>query len=269
VLDDAGEPCPIGATGGIAVAGRTLAAPFGNRAVGERQPGDDRLQRTGYRGRWLADGQLHVLDRADRRVRRHGLDVEPAAIEALLLAQAGVVRALAVPRTDADGLLRIDAYAVGAPGNPPDAEGLRAALAAWLPAWSMPAHLVMLDALPLLATGETDVAALPMPTEARAGSAPETTEPRTESERLLASVWTELLGMTQVRTSDNFFDVGGHSLLAVDMASRVHKLSGVQLNLLDIANGTLGTLAAELAIAPPAPAAAPKRGLFSRLLGRG
>ncbi|SEN38260.1 amino acid adenylation domain-containing protein [Luteibacter sp. UNCMF331Sha3.1] len=269
VLDDAGEPCPIGATGEIAVAGRTLAAPFGNRAVGERQPGDDRLQRTGYRGRWLADGQLHVLDRADRRVRRHGLDVEPAAIEALLLAQVGVVRALALPRTDADGLLRIDAYAVGAPGNPPDAEGLRAALAAWLPAWSMPAHLVMLDALPLLATGEIDAAALPMPSDTRVGTVPETTEPRTESERLLASVWTELLGMTQVRTSDNFFDVGGHSLLAVDMASRIHKLSGVQLNLLDIANGTLGTLAAEMAIAPPAPTSAPKRGLFSRLLGRG
>ncbi|SEO95529.1 amino acid adenylation domain-containing protein [Luteibacter sp. UNC138MFCol5.1] len=270
ILDDAGEPCPIGATGDVAVAGSTLAMAFGHRAIGERQPGDDRLQRTGYRGRWLADGQLHVLDRADRRLRRHGLDVEPSAIETLLLAQAGVVRALAVARTDANGLPRIDAYAVGAPGNPPDADGLRAALASWLPAWSMPAHLVMLDALPLLATGEIDTAALPTPTEPRhGGPAVETTEPRSESERLLASVWTELLGMTRVRTSDNFFDVGGHSLLAVDMAARVQKLTGVQLNLLDIANGTLGTLAAELAVAPPAPTAAPKRGLFSRLLGRG
>jgi hypothetical protein len=196
--------------------------------------------------------------------------VEPAAIEALLVAQPGIVRAMAVPRTDHAGLVRLDAYAVGAPGNPPDVDNLRAALATSLPAWSMPAHLVVLDALPLLATGEVDVAALPLPAEPRAGASVESTEPRSESERLLASVWTELLGMSRIRTGDNFFDVGGHSLLAVDMAVRVQKLTGVQLNLLDIANGTLGTLAAELAVAiPAATASATKRGLLSRLLGRG
>ncbi len=77
--------------------------------------------------------------------------------------------------------------------------------------------------------------------------------------------------MSRIRTSDNFFDVGGHSLLAVDMAVRVQKLTGVQLNLLDIANGTLGTLAAELAVATPAATTTPAKrgGLLSRLLGRG
>ncbi|MGE7136592.1 amino acid adenylation domain-containing protein [Luteibacter sp. NPDC031894] len=270
ILDEDGEPCPIGATGQVAVAGPTLALPFGQRAGSERQPGDERVRRTGYRGRWLPDGHLQVLDRADRRVRRHGLDVEPAAIESLLLTQAGIVRALAVPRTDHAGLTRIDAYAVGAPGAITDAEGLRASLCATLPAWSMPAHVIVLDALPMLPTGEPDLAALPLPAEHQHGPSVESTEPQSESERLLASVWTELLGMSRIRTSDNFFDVGGHSLLAVDMAVRVQKLTGVQLNLLDIANGTLGTLAAELAIAPQAPApTASKRGLLSRLLGRG
>jgi hypothetical protein len=269
ILDDDGEPCPIGATGEVGIAGLTLAMPFGQRAIAERQPGDGRLLRTGYRGRWMADGQLQLLDRADRRVRRHGLDVEPGAIETLLLTQPGIVRALAVSRMDHAGLTRIDAYAVGAPGSPPDADGLRAALAASLPAWSMPAHLIVLDALPMLATGEVDVTALPEPSEPRDGASAESSEPRSESERLLASVWTELLGMSRIRTSDNFFDVGGHSLLAVDMAVRVQKLTGMQLNLLDIANGTLGTLAAELAISTPAAATTnPKRGLFSRLLGR-
>ncbi|WP_456969715.1 phosphopantetheine-binding protein [Luteibacter sp. HA06] len=124
--------------------------------------------------------------------------------------------------------------------------------------------------MPLLATGEPDIAALPLPAEQRsANGTPNSNEPHTESERLLASVWQELLGMCRIRTSDNFFDVGGHSLLAVDMAMRVQKLTGVQLNLLDIANGTLGTLAADLALAPPAAATASKRGLFSRLIGRG
>ncbi|NID03432.1 amino acid adenylation domain-containing protein [Luteibacter jiangsuensis] len=271
ILDESGEPCPIGATGDVAVAGDTLAMPFGQRAAFERpsSPGEG-VRRTGYRGRWLPGGQLQVLDRSDRRLRHQGMDVEPGAIESLLLAQPGVVRALAVQRTDHTGLSRVDAYVVAAPGATVDAEGLRAALAGLLPAWAMPAHLVVLDALPLLPTGEPDLAALPLPAEQPTAVSAETTQPRSESERLLASVWTELLGMSRVRTSDNFFDVGGHSLLAVDMALRVQKLTGVQLNLLDIANGTLGTLAAELANAPPAPArAAVKRGLLGRLLGRG
>ncbi len=270
MLDDDGEPCPIGGTGEVAIAGRGLAMPFGTRALADRQPGDDRLVRTGYRGRWLADGLVQVLDRDDRRIRRHGLDIEPTAIETLLLAQPGIVRALAVPRTGHAGDQRIDAYAVAAPGCQPDVDGLRAALAGHLPAWSMPASLTLLDAMPMLATGEPDISALPLPTEQRAGAgSPNSNEPHTESERLLASVWQELLGMCRIRTSDNFFDVGGHSLLAVDMAMRVQKLTGVQLNLLDIANGTLGTLAADLALAPPAAPTASKRGLLSRLLGRG
>ncbi|NII54937.1 non-ribosomal peptide synthetase [Luteibacter sp. SG786] len=270
ILDENGEPCPIGATGEIAVAGHTHAVPSGQRAS-ERPPAGQGVLRTGYRGRWLPGGQLQVLDRSDRRLRRQGMDVEPAAIESLLLAQPGIVRALAVLRTDHAGLPRIDAYAVAAPGAIADAEGLHAALAEALPSWAMPSHLAVLDALPLLITGEPDLAALPLPAERQsAAMSVESTQPRSESERLLASVWTELLGMSRVRTSDNFFDVGGHSLLAVDMALRVQKLTGVQLNLLDIANGTLGTLAAELANAPPAPArTAAKRGLLGRLLGRG
>ncbi|QWT21702.1 amino acid adenylation domain-containing protein [Bacillus sp. NP157] len=270
ILDGDGEPCPIGATGEIAMAGLSLSLPFGTRASANRQPGDDRLVRTGYRGRWLADGQVQALDRADRRIRRHGLDVEPAAIEAVLLTQTGIVRALAVPRTNGLGEQRIDAYALTAPGFQSDVESLRAALAAQLPAWSMPSNLMLLDAMPLLATGEPDIDALPLPGEGADAHVAEGhgTEPSTESERLLASVWHELLGLARVRTSDNFFDVGGHSLLAVDMAQRVQKLTGVQMNLLDIANGTLGTLAADLAVARPASPPPEKRGLFGRLFGR-
>ncbi|URL60060.1 amino acid adenylation domain-containing protein [Luteibacter flocculans] len=268
ILDEQGEPCPIGATGHIAVAGTGLTESFGQRANAERQPCEERVRRTGYRGRWLAGGALQVLDRDDRRVRKLGMDVEPVAIESLLLAQPRVVRALALSRIGVNGLPHIDAYVVGAPGTPLDTDGLSAALAAELPVWSMPAHVIVLDALPLLPTGEPDLAALPIPAEPRAGTV-DTNEPHSDSEQLLAGVWKELLGMPKVRTSDNFFDVGGHSLLAVDMAMRVQALTGVQLNLLDIANGTLGTLAAELAAAPPTTNAAPKRGLFRRLLGRG
>ncbi|WP_052697988.1 non-ribosomal peptide synthetase [Luteibacter yeojuensis] len=272
ILDNDGEPCPIGATGEIALAGEALSQRFGTRATADHAPGAEHLLRTGYRGRWLAEGQVQVLDREDRRIRRHGLDIEPAAIEAVLLAQAGVVRALAVPRTNRLGEQRIDAYAVGAPGFQLDPDSLRAALAGQLPAWSMPAHLMLLDAMPLLATGEPDVDGLPLPEERAAANdaGMVSVEPTTDSELLLASVWHELLGMTRIRTSDNFFDVGGHSLLAVDMAQRVQKLTGIQMNLLDIANGTLGTLAADLALATPAgPPPAKRGGLFGRLFGRG
>ncbi|QDE39369.1 amino acid adenylation domain-containing protein [Luteibacter pinisoli] len=271
ILDSDGEPCPIGATGEIAVAGPALSQRFGTRATTDHLVGDEHVLRTGYRGRWLADGLVQVLDRDDRRIRRHGLDVEPAAIEAVLHAQTGIVRALAVPRTNRLGEQHIDAFAVGAPGYQPDAEGLRAALAAQLPAWSMPLHVTLLDAMPMLATGEPDVDALPQPDERADASMTDnhSVEPSTASERLLAGVWQELLGMARVRTSDNFFDVGGHSLLAVDMAQRVQKLTGIQMNLLDIANGTLGTLAADLAVATPSAQQPARRGgLFGKLFGR-
>ncbi|UPG87733.1 amino acid adenylation domain-containing protein [Luteibacter aegosomatis] len=267
IVDEDGEPCPIGAAGGIVVSGPATATPFGQRARHDAPTSATRP--TGYTGRWLAEGHVQVLGREDRRMRRHGMDLEPAAIESLLLAQPGIVKALAVTRRDGDGRVRVDAYAVAAPGTPVDEEQLRAALATALPAWAMPAHLVTLDAFPLLAHGDVDVDALPIPTGAVAGLAEADVTPATDSERLLASVWQELLGMSRVRTSDNFFDVGGHSLLAVDMATRVQKLTGVQMNLLDIANGTLGTLAADLALAKPTSSPPKQRGFFSRLLHRG
>ena len=257
IVDEDGEPCPIGAVGTILLKGPLAPQPFGARATGA---GDTSRHRF---ARWLADGRVQLLGRMDRVVSRHGVDVSLLAVEASLLAQPGVVRAVAVMTDD-----ELRAWYVSAPGMKQDAETLRIALAARLPGWAVPASLVGLDVLPLLPEGDIDVDALPMPAGMQQETAAPDASPSSESERLLASVWQELLGMPRVRTSDNFFDVGGHSLLAVDMAARVQKLTGVQMNLLDIANGTLGTLAADLALARPAPPPA-KRGLLSRLLGRG
>jgi len=267
ILDVHGEPAPIGAAGDLVVGGRLLAVPFGQRARAARRHGDARLVRTGYRGRWLSGGRLQVLDRDDRRVRCHGMDMQPGALEAIALREPGVVRAVAVPRQEPGGLARVELHVVAAPGRRPDATAVRAALAASLPAWALPEHVHVLDTLPTLATGEPDLAALAVHDDAAMAAPDDTTTPRTETERLLAGIWQELLGTRRIRTSDNFFDVGGHSLLAVDMAQRVQTLSGVQLNLLDVANGTLGTLAAEMAVAPRV-AATHRRGLFSRLMGR-
>jgi hypothetical protein len=278
ILDDQQQPCPIGAIGEIHVGGASLSHPFGTRAMahGDRPvrnalvSTDVRLQRTHRRGRWLVSGNIQEMGRTDRRERIHGRDVELATVEAELRSQPGVAHAVVVARMNQAGSAHLDAYVVAAPGHVLDVNQLIAALAEALPAHEVPQHLVLLDALPLLANGQVDSAALPLPAESSSDEdVDDVLQPKTANEQLLASLWKELLGIARVRTSDNFFDIGGHSLMAVDMAARVQRQTGLSLNLLDIANGTLGTLAAglsESASMPPTPA---KSGsLLGRLFGR-
>ncbi|GGA40513.1 non-ribosomal peptide synthetase [Dyella nitratireducens] len=256
ILDGQQQPCPIGAIGEIHVGGVSLSQPFGMRATAHDHgavtasimSADMRLQRTHRRGRWLVSGNIQEMGRTDRRERIHGREADLATTEAELLSQPWVSRAVAVARMNQLGGAHIDAYVVAAPGHALDANRLVADLAAALPAHEVPQHLMFLDALPLMANGEVDTAALPLPAESSGDDSIEdsATQPKTANEQLLASLWKELLGIARVRTSDNFFDIGGHSLMAVDMAARVQRQTGMSLNLLDIANGTLGTLAAGL-----------------------
>ncbi|WP_243040998.1 non-ribosomal peptide synthetase [Dyella sedimenti] len=254
VLDAQQRPCPAGAIGEIHVDGATLSQPFGQRSAldlvraGETSAAP--LRATGFRGRRLADGQLQPLGRYDRRVRVHGHEVDPATVEAALLAQSGVTQAVAVARASAEGDVQLAAYAVAGDGGDATRERLHAALARVLAAHAMPRHLTLLGELPRLPDGSVDLAALPPPGAQADDLAELAVQPKTSGEQLLAGIWRELLHLSQVRTSDNFFDIGGHSLLAVEMAARVQRDTGVRLNLLDIANGTLATLAAELAEAP-------------------
>ncbi|GAB2579028.1 amino acid adenylation domain-containing protein [Dyella jejuensis] len=255
ILDDQRQPCPIGAIGDIHVGGASLSRPFGMRAEAAHDTlpiapaawPDLPLRRTHCRGRWLVDGHIQETGRTDRRTRVDGRDADLAAIEAELLDQPGVMRAVAVARWNAAGSTRIHAYIVAAPGHRLESDRLVAALAATLPAHEVPQRLVLLDALPLMTNGLVDLAALPLPAESSGEDELDSScLPKTANEQLLAALWKELLGLPRVRTSDNFFDIGGHSLMAVDMAARVQRQTGVALNLLDIANGTLGTLAAGL-----------------------
>lgn len=256
ILDHQQHPCPIGAIGEIHIGGMSLSQPFGVRAAAHDHNSvttsvvstDMRLQRTHRRGRWLVSGNIQDMGRTDRRERIHGREVDLATIEAELLSQPGVIRAVAVARMNQAGNAYIDAYVVAAAGHGLDANQLIAALAAALPVHEVPQRLMFLDALPLLANGEVDTDTLPLPGESVDNDSVEdtATQPKTANEQMLAALWKELLGIARVRTSDNFFDIGGHSLMAVDMAARVQRQTGMSLNLLDIANGTLGTLAAGL-----------------------
>ncbi|RDI97055.1 amino acid adenylation domain-containing protein [Dyella solisilvae] len=257
ILDAQQRPCPMGAIGEIHLGGAGLNRAFGQRAsawasTSVNISGAPPLWPTGFRGRWLAEGQLQELGRFDRRVRVDGHDVDPVAVEALLLQQPNVAAAIAISRTDSLGDSQVDAYVAPGAGATLDRDALRAALGRVLAAKGMPKHLVVLDALPTLADGTVDIAALPLPGGRDDDLGELAVQPKTPGEQLLAAIWRDLLHLSQVRTSDNFFDIGGHSLLAVEMATRVQRETGVRLNLLDIANGSLGTLAAELATSPPA-----------------
>ena len=261
VVDGHRQLCPISAIGEICIGGAAIGAPFGMHAEAQSvertvNPSaaspDTPLVRSGFRGRWLASGLLQELGRIERHLRIDGRDIRPADIEAGLMTQPGVAAAIAVTRPGPSGDMQLDAFVVAAPDSTLDADRLRAVLATTLPTYGMPQHIVLLDALPTLASGEVNLAALSLPVPMTEEDAA-TTMPapaRSASEQRLAAIWQQLLGVADVRGSDNFFDIGGHSLLAVEMAERVKRDTGVTLNLLDIANGTFGTLAAELSRAP-------------------
>ena len=279
ILDNHWQPCPIGAIGEIYVGGASLSEAFGMRAeaahhghvsMASADSQDMPLQRTHTRGRWLVSGNIQEMGRTDRRERIDGREVDLTTIEAELLSQLGVMRAVAVPRLNHAAGTRIDAYIVAAPDHKLDTDRLVAALAEVLPAHEVPQRLVLLDALPLMANGAVDLAALPLPTESSGEDEIDSaTQPKTANEQLLAALWKELLGLARIRTSDNFFDIGGHSLMAVDMAARVQRQTGMSMNLLDIANGTLGTLAAGLSEGTPQGSQPAKRGsLLRNLFGR-
>ncbi|MGW3178997.1 non-ribosomal peptide synthase/polyketide synthase [Kitasatospora sp. NPDC001119] len=240
VLDEAMRPQPPGTDGelylggeGVArgylgrpglTAARFVADPFG--------PPGARLYRTGDRARFTADGELEFLGRLDRQVKVRGFRIEPGEIEAALRAHPAVDQAVVVVREDEPGHTRLVGYATPAdPELPPDPAALRTALAAALPAHLVPAAVVVLPAFPLTPQLKIDQRALPAP--ARQGAAGGLA-PRTERERALAAVWAEVLGLDAVGAEDDFFDLGGDSVLAARTLARITERLGVRLTLRDI-----------------------------------
>jgi amino acid adenylation domain-containing protein len=270
VLDEHDRVCPIGAIGEICLRGDGLCNPFGARATASVQPSTSVWVRTGYRGRWLVGGQLQAIGHLDRHVNLHGQEIDLAGIEAKLTTLPGVGRAVAVARTHRSEGVHIDAYVEPLAGMAPDTGTLVEQLARLLPPRELPRHLTVMQSLPRLPDGEIDLDALPTAREgADDASSAALMQARTPDEKLLATIWCQLLGIAQVRTSDNFFDIGGHSLLAVEMAARVQRETGKALNLLEVANSTLGTLAAELSQAPAKTEPPARHGLRLRnLFGR-
>ncbi|MGW0330790.1 non-ribosomal peptide synthase/polyketide synthase [Streptomyces sp. NPDC003011] len=251
VLDDALEPQPPGVPGELYVAGAGLARGYAGRpgASAARYladpfgPPGGRMYRTGDIVRWSADGELHFVGRADDQVKIRGFRVEPTEIEARLTAHPAVAEAV-VSMYEHAGRKRLAAHLVPAPAVAvPSASELRAHVVAELPDYMVPAAFVTVAELPLTANGKVDRRRLPAPDWTAAGDA-EYRAPRTEAERILAGIWAELLGAERVGADDNFFMLGGDSILSIQVVSRA-RAAGLALTPRDLfRHPTIAALAA-------------------------
>jgi len=245
------RPVPVGAPGELCISGVGIARGYlgrpgltADRFVPDPHgatPGS-RLYRTGDRARMLADGRIDYLGRLDFQVKIRGFRIELGEIEALLHQHPAVRQAVVVVRRDG-GEPRIVAYLVTDGEHPEDSE-LVAFLRERLPEYMVPAHFAMLETMPTTASGKVDRKALPVP-DLRAAAAATAVAPRTGLERQIARVWADVLGLDALGVEDDFFRVGGHSLLAMQAVVRLRTAAGIEVGMREMQHHrTVAALAA-------------------------
>ncbi|MGH6649389.1 amino acid adenylation domain-containing protein, partial [Aquabacterium sp.] len=260
VLDACLQQVPVGAAGELYLGGAGVARGYQARAgqTAERfiaSPFGDgqRLYRTGDRVRVLDDGSLAFLGRVDDQVKVRGYRVELREVAQAMRSRPGVAMAEVIARETADGRTQLVAYAVAQPGEPLDVAALREDLSRTLPEYMVPSAIVEMASLPLTANGKVDRKALPDPEQApRQGHA----APQGETEQVLAEIWAQVLRLEQVGRHDNFFQLGGDSILTLQIIARARKrgLKITPRQLMELQ--TVAAIAVETAGVDPVAAAA-------------
>jgi amino acid adenylation domain-containing protein len=241
LLDESGQEVGVDAVGQIAVKSRALSLGYWRRPdltrarfLPDPNGGDERIYLTGDLGRMHDDGCLTHVGRADFQAKIRGHRVEVGEIETTLLDHPGVKEAVVIAHQDSRGEKRLAAYLVASQEFTPSTSMLRDSLAVKLPDYMLPTTFMFLDALPLTPSSKVDRRALPTPREEDYSPEGTFVAPRTPLERALADVWSQVLGRTHVSIHENFFTLGGDSLLAMQVISRVRDVFGVELALSNV-----------------------------------
>jgi amino acid adenylation domain-containing protein len=256
ILDESGKQVPAGTPGELYIGGAGVARGYRNRPelTAARfvpnpfgtQP-EERLFKTGDMAKLLPDGQIAFLGRTDEQVKVRGHRVEPNEITAALNGYPHVLQSIVVARETTPGDVHLVGYFVAAPESQPSLVELRDFLGARLPDYMIPATYVRLEKLPLTPNGKVDRAALPAPDETNTLRDNAFTAPRTDMEKAVAGILGKLLGLEQVDVEENFFALGGHSLLGAQLMARVRDTFGVEVPLrMLFESPTVAELSAEI-----------------------
>lgn len=256
ILDKNMQPVPVGVAGDLYIGGDGVVRGYHNRpeltaerfvqlAVNSKQLSvisDQSLNtgllntvyRTGDLARYRPDGDIDFLGRADFQVKLRGYRIELGEIEALLNAHASVREAVVVAREDTPGDKRLVAYVIMQQGEKLDTAVLKEALRADLPEFMVPATFVPMSSFPLTPNKKTDRKALPAPDQVVVEAHTEYVAPSNDLEQQIAEIWQQLLNVPQVGLNDNFFDLGGHSLLTVQAHRQLKDVVGKELSITDM-----------------------------------
>jgi amino acid adenylation domain-containing protein len=256
ILDGAGNQVPMETAGELHIGGIGVARGYRNRPqltaqrfipnpFGARP--DQRLFKTGDLARFLPDGQIAFVGRIDEQVKVYGFRVEPNEVTAALDAHPGVQQSVIVAREVAPGDTRLIGYLVPVPGSYLTLSALRAFLRARLPDYMVPGTFVSLERLPLTPNGKVDRVSLPLPDESNTLRDDPRAAPRTEMEKTVAGILERVLNLDHVDVEENFFSLGGHSLLGAQLVARFRDTFGIEMPLRVIFEApTVAELSAEI-----------------------
>jgi amino acid adenylation domain-containing protein len=241
ILDSNRKPVPIGVPGELFIAGAGVARGYYGRddLTSERfvanpfsgRPGV-RMYRTGDVCSWLPNGDIRYVGRADHQVKLRGFRIELGEIEAAMERHPAVRKAFAMVREDRPGMKRLVGYFENKKDSAPAESGeIRERLKKMLPDYMVPSNFISLERLPLTPNGKIDRKALPIPADLAAEGAPDSGAPRDAIELMLSQIWAKILNVKRIGLHDNFFDLGGHSLLVVRIVAEVENIFGKRLPL--------------------------------------